>query len=186
MNFILLYGPQAVGKMTIGQELENLTGYKLFHNHMTIELVQPFFDFGTPGFKRLVNLFRNEIFNEVAASDLPGFIFTYVWAFNEQEDWEFVERVTAIFEAAGASIYYVELEADVAERLKRNTTPNRLAHKASKQNIERSQSELLSSMDTYRLNSLPGEITHKNYLRMDNTYLDAETVALRIKQTFDF
>ena len=60
MKFILLFGPQAVGKMTIGHELEKVTDLKLFHNHMTIELVKPFFDFGTPSFHRLVNLFRNE------------------------------------------------------------------------------------------------------------------------------
>jgi shikimate kinase len=39
MNFILITGPQAVGKMTVGQELEKITGLKLFHNHMSIELV---------------------------------------------------------------------------------------------------------------------------------------------------
>ncbi len=41
-------GPPAVGKMTKGQELEKLSGYKLFHNHVTIEMVVPFFSYGTP------------------------------------------------------------------------------------------------------------------------------------------
>ena len=44
MKFVLLFGPQAVGKMTIGHELEKVTDLKLFHNHMTIELVQPYFN----------------------------------------------------------------------------------------------------------------------------------------------
>ena len=44
MKFVILFGPLAVGKMTVGQELEKITGLKLFHNHMTIELVLPFFD----------------------------------------------------------------------------------------------------------------------------------------------
>jgi len=66
MKFVLLFGPPAVGKMSVGWELEKITGLKLFHNHMTIELVVPFFDFGTPAFRRLVNLFRREIFKEVA------------------------------------------------------------------------------------------------------------------------
>jgi len=35
MKFVLIFGPQAVGKMTVGQELANLTKLKLFHNHMT-------------------------------------------------------------------------------------------------------------------------------------------------------
>ena len=44
MNFIIIYGPAAVGKMTVGKELSKLTGYKLFHNHMSIEFVLQFFD----------------------------------------------------------------------------------------------------------------------------------------------
>ena len=43
MKFVIIVGPHAVGKMTVGQELEKITGLKLFHNHMTIELVSPFF-----------------------------------------------------------------------------------------------------------------------------------------------
>jgi shikimate kinase len=42
MKFVLIFGPQAVGKMTVGQELAKITGLKLFHNHMTIERVPPF------------------------------------------------------------------------------------------------------------------------------------------------
>lgn len=44
MKFVLIFGPQAVGKMTVGYELEKVSDLKLFHNHMTIELVNPFFE----------------------------------------------------------------------------------------------------------------------------------------------
>jgi len=77
MHFIIIFGPPAVGKMTVGTELARLTGFKLFHNHMTIDLVLTFFGFGTPQFS-LVGEFRRRIFEEVAASTLPGLIFTYV------------------------------------------------------------------------------------------------------------
>lgn len=70
MKFVLIFGPQAVGKMTVGQELAKVTGLKLLHNHMTIELVQPFFDFSTDTGKKLVRHFREEICKEVAASNL--------------------------------------------------------------------------------------------------------------------
>lgn len=42
MKLVLIFGPQAVGKMTVGQELAKITGLKLFHNHMTIDLVSNF------------------------------------------------------------------------------------------------------------------------------------------------
>lgn len=43
MKLVIILGPHAVGKMTVGQELAAITGLKLFHNHMTIELVRNFF-----------------------------------------------------------------------------------------------------------------------------------------------
>ncbi|EIT84222.1 hypothetical protein A374_16503 [Fictibacillus macauensis ZFHKF-1] len=186
MKFILLFGPQAVGKMTVGFELEKATGYKLFHNHMTIDLVSRYFDYGTKEGERLVHTLREAVFREVAHSDLPGFIFTYVWAFDQQEDHDYVKKVCAIFEEAGAEIYFVELEADVDERLARNRHPFRLAQKPTKQNLEWSDHNLLTSMEQYRLQSLPGEIKHRPYVRINTTHrTPAETVAL-ILESFNF
>lgn len=184
MKFVLIFGPQAVGKMTVGQELAKLTGLKLFHNHMTIDLVNPFFNYGTQEGKRLVNLFRQELFEEVSKSSLYGLIFTYVWAFDHQSDWDYVDKVCKIFESKGGSIYFIELEADLDERLARNKSPNRLEHKPTKRNIEWSEEELKKSMDTYRLNSLEGEIVREEYIKINNTNLSAEEVAKIIKNRF--
>ncbi|MEH7493197.1 AAA family ATPase [Neobacillus niacini] len=185
MKFVLIFGPQAVGKMTVGQELAKITGLKLFHNHMTIELVTPIFDFGTKEGQRLVTLFREEIFEAVAKSDLDGLIFTYVWAFNHTSDWEYVNKVCQIFESRGGDVYFVELEADLNERLKRNKSPHRLLHKPTKRNIEWSENNLKKSMEKYRLNSLEGEITKPEYIRINNTYMSAEETAKVIKDKFE-
>lgn len=96
MKFVLIFGPQAVGKMTVGQELANITELKLFHNHMTIELLEPLFNF-SPEMWELSTLFRKEIFKAVAGSKQKGLIFTYVWAFDQQEDWDFVDETCEIF-----------------------------------------------------------------------------------------
>ncbi|MEL3974757.1 AAA family ATPase [Rossellomorea oryzaecorticis] len=184
MKFVLVFGPQAVGKMTVGQELAKITDLKLFHNHMTIDLVSHFFDYGTKEGKRLVRLFRQEIFEEISKSDLPGIIFTYVWAFNMQEDWDYVHEVTELFESKGGTVYLVELEADVEERLERNKSSNRLEHKPTKRDIDWSESELKNSLKQYRLNSLEGEIKHSNYIKINNTNLSAEEVAEIIKGKF--
>jgi len=185
MKFILLFGPQAVGKMTVGHELEKITDLKLFHNHMTIELVSPFFDYGTKEGKRLVNLFRHEIFEEVSKSDLYGLIFTYVWAFDDQADWDYINKVCTLFESKGGTVYFVELEADLDERLDRNKSPHRLEHKPTKRNVEWSEQNLLKTMEEFRLNSVEGEITRENYIRINNTSLSAEEVATIIKERFN-
>jgi len=185
MKFILITGPQAVGKMTVGQELEKITNLKLFHNHMSIELVLNFFDYGTPSFKRLSTLFRKEIFEEVSSSDLEGLIFTYVWYFDDKYDWDYIENLVKIFRDKGAEIYYVELEADIEERIKRNKTEHRLNHKPSKRGEAGSDEKLRESLLTHRPNSLEGEIKEKNYIRINNTELGPDIVAQKIKDTFN-
>ena len=184
MKLVLIFGPQAVGKMTVGHELEKITHLKLFHNHMTIDLVNPFFDYGTSEGKRLVNLFREEIFKEVAKSNLYGLIFTFVWAFDMKSDWDYVDRVCEIFESNGGTVYFVELEADMDTRLERNKTPHRLIHKPSKRNIDWSEKDLLDSIGKHRLNSLKDEIKREHYLRINNTNKTAEEVAKLIKERF--
>ena len=77
-KLVLLTGPQAVGKMTVGQELAKITGLKLFHNHMTIDLALKFFDYSTKEGQKLVDDLRMDVFEAVAKSDLEGIIFTCV------------------------------------------------------------------------------------------------------------
>ena len=84
MKLAILIGPHAVGKMTVGQHLSELSGYKLFHNHLTIELVAPLFSFSTPEGRGLVNDIRQLFFEAFAKSDAAGYILTFVWALNSQ------------------------------------------------------------------------------------------------------
>ncbi|MCU6713184.1 AAA family ATPase [Paenibacillus sp. J5C_2022] len=184
MKFIIIFGPQAVGKMTVGHELTQITELKLFHNHMSIELLHPYFGFERETW-RLANLLRKELFESFARSNNYGLIFTYVWGFDLQEDWEFVNQTCDIFESKGAEIYFVELEADLEERLIRNKTTFRLDQKPTKRNLEQSERDLKKTMEKHRLNSNPGEIERRNYLKINNTNLNADEVAKLIKDTFN-
>ena len=185
MKFVILFGPLAVGKMTVGQELEKITGLKLFHNHMTIELVLPFFEIYSPSYNKLVNSFRMQLFKEVAKSNLKGIIFTYVWELDQKRDADFVEGIVKIFEKKNSSIYYVELEADQEERLKRNRSPNRLKHKPSKKGLKVSEDELLRTDRKHVLNSKTSEFHRKNHFKINNTKLNAKETARMIKEKFN-
>lgn len=184
MKLVLIFGPPAVGKMTVGEELCKTTPLKLFHNHMTIELVSNFFSYGTETGKRLVNLFRQEIFEEVSKSNLYGLVFTYVWAFDQKSDWEYMDALCNLFKSRGGEIYYVELEADLAERIERNKSPHRLECKPSKRDLSWSERNLRQTEDKYRLNSHADELNFENYIRINNTGMPPETVALLIKEKF--
>ena len=185
MKFIILLGPLAVGKMTVGQELEKITDLKLFHNHMTIEMVLPFFEMESRSFKKLVDSFRIQMFEEVAKSNLEGLIFTYVWALDQKGDCDFVDRIEEIFKKENASVYYVELEAGIEERLKRNKSANRLKHKPSKRNFKASEEELLETDRNYIVNSKANEFQNKNYFKICNTRLSAKKTARMIVERFD-
>lgn len=186
MKFVLLTGPHAVGKMTVGQALAERTGMKLFHNHMSIDLVSQFFDFGTDQGRRLVTTIRQAIFEEVAQSDLEGLIFTFMWAFDHPGDWAYVKEVTDFFRDHGADIYVVELEADYDLRLERNKTENRLAHKPTKRNLDHSEKIFRFLEEKYRLNSHEGEVPYKPYVKINNTNKTPESVATLICEAFDF
>lgn len=183
-TLVFVVGPPAVGKMTVGHELARRTGLRLFHNHHTIDLVLRFFPFGTPPFARLVEEFRGRIMEEVAASDLPGLVFTYVWAFDQPHDHAVVARLAQIFASRGGRVLYVELHATQAERLRRNETEFRLAEKPSKRDLERSRSLLLQHDGEYRLNTAGEFDGRADWLRIDNTDLPPETVAERIIDHF--
>ncbi|MFN2567740.1 MAG: hypothetical protein ABR499_22325 [Gemmatimonadaceae bacterium] len=170
--------------MTVGHELAKRTGLKLFHNHHTIDLALRFFPFGTPPFQRLVGEFRRRIFEEVAASDLPGLIFTYVWAFDDPRDAAAVEEYGSIFRARGGRVVFVELEATQDERLRRNETEFRLAEKPFKRDLERSRRQLLELDAKYQLNSKGAFDARPDYFRVDNTDLSAAEVAERVIERF--
>jgi hypothetical protein len=183
MKLLILIGNSAVGKMTVGQELCKITPFRLFHNHTVIEPVLDVFGtFHGPAIHRL----REVFFEEFAKTDNYGLIFTYMWAFDMQSDWDYVAHVKEIFGLPEEDIYHVELIAPQAIRLERNTTENRLKNKASKRDIEASNARLIRDDQNHRCESHPGEIPFQNYLRLDNSNISAAEAAQIIKETFHF
>ena len=182
MKLLFMIGNAAVGKMTVGQELMKLTGLRLFHNHMTIEpVIEIFGQYNGKAINRL----RQVVFEEFAKSDCYGMIFTYMWAFDQQADWDYIEYVKSIFEPYTTEFYYVELVAPREIRLERNVTENRLQNKASKRDIEVSNQRLINDDTKYRLESFDGEIPFDNYIKIDNSKLPPDVVAKMIQEKFN-
>ena len=176
MKLVLIIGAGAVGKMTVGQELMKITNLRLFHNHMSIEPVIDVFGY----FKAdTIIKIRDVIFDDFINSEQEGMIHTLMWAFDMESDWEYVDNLVKKFD----EVYCVELIASQKIRLERNKTENRLANKASKRDIEASNNRLLGE-DKHRLVSKDGEIPFKNYLRINNEFIEAKDVAKIIKDKF--
>jgi len=185
VKLVIIIGPHAVGKMTVGQELVKITELKLLHNHMTYELVNTFFPvFESEEGKRLNSLFKWEIIEAVAKSDLPGLIYTNLFIFDNPTNYENISSIIRLFEAHNAEIAVIELFADFDVRIERNKTENRLLYKPSKRDVQKSEESLRLVEEKHRLNSFPNEIPFKNYLKIDNTNLPPNEVAAKIKLEF--
>jgi shikimate kinase len=180
MYLVIIFGPPAVGKMTVGQALAERTGLKLFHNHLSLEIVNQFYAFGSPEFQALDKEIRFAIFRSLAKNQVSGLIFTMVWAFNEPEDEAYIDEVIGIFRERNPQVCLVDLAADLDERLRRNKHPDRLAHKPSKRDLAWSEQNLLSFEADYRMNTRAGEYPDRDILRIDNTHLAPREVAARI------
>lgn len=163
--------------MTIGEKVAEAFNIPLFHNHVTLDAIWPYIGWNETTFE-LSEQLRMGIFDYISKSqDHPGIVFTFVWNFDNREDWAYVNQIKEKFKKGDGEMYFIELEADLTERLRRNETEKRLSVKPSKRNIEFSRQELLHSADKHRLNSLPGEIQEANYLKMDVTEMSAEKVS---------
>jgi hypothetical protein len=173
--------------MTVGQALAAKTGYKMLHNHMTIEPVLELFDFDDPPFWPIVQELRRVLLREAAKSELPGLICTFVWAFNQPKDRVQIDEFSTIVKDTGGDVAYVELNAGLSVRLERNKSEHRLHHKPSKRDVEKSETFLLEA-DKSRVFATSDEYPIPNpdrWLKLDNTKLSPDDAAERIIEAFN-
>jgi len=148
---LVIFGPPAVGKMTIGRAVAENSSFRLFHNHMTIEPLLETFGYGTPAFNTLNREFRRRVLEEAAGHDVD-LIFSLVWALDSQDDLVEITDYVGIFDR----VAFVELRADLDTRLARNRTEERLLHKASKRDLEWSDENVRQMGAQWELTSAEG------------------------------
>lgn len=121
MKLILIYGPPAVGKLTVAKELSEKTGFKLFHNHLTIDLVCSVFSFGTTQFSKLLEKIRLMVIEEAVKNKID-FIFTLVYGaetFKRAKDDDFINSITKLVEKYKGEVCFVKLTCSKKEQIKR-------------------------------------------------------------------
>lgn len=183
-NLIIVSGPQAVGKMTVAEKLRDKIGYRLMTNHDSIELSDVVFERKSAAQKEFNLLIRSAAFETAVKYDV-NMIFTFVMAYGEKEDLDYVNNLRNLFEQSGGNFYFVELSADLETRLQRNLTPHRLEMKPTKRDTEWTKNDILKTMEKYRLNSYEDEFICDNHIKIDNTNLQPEEVADIIIEKFN-
>jgi hypothetical protein len=129
MKLLILFGPPAVGKTTIGRIIEQKTDFKLFHNHMVMDGVMQLFGVGTPAEDRLSREFRARIIEEAANNGI-NLIFTYVWNFGKDKGKNNIDHYKEIYESRGGKVIFAELDAPLATRVDRAKSLDRKELKA--------------------------------------------------------
>lgn len=123
MRLIFLHGLPGVGKLTVARELAKLTGFKIFHNHLSVDLVESIFEFGTLPFIDLREEIWLTVFKRVVAANLNGMIFTF--AFDRTVRAEFIEKTQEVIERARGEVLFVELTCSTEELERRIEHPSR-------------------------------------------------------------
>jgi hypothetical protein len=183
VTLLVVFGPPAVGKMTVGRAIADASDFRMFHNHHTIEPLLDVFDYGTPPFNRLLGEFRQRVLEEAAAYG-TNLVFTYVWDLEDDRDLAGLRGHFQPFVDAGRRIAFVELHAGLDVRLERNRTEYRLAEKKSKRDLDWSDANV-REMDRYLMNTDRPSVAdtllaEHPHLRIDNTDLSAQEVGAQV------
>lgn len=176
MKLIFLHGLPGVGKLTVARELAGLTGYRLFHNHLTVDLVGSVFEFGSRPFVELRERFWLAVFRRAAEEDLPGLVFTFVFERTVRDD--FVGRVLEEVESRGGEVLFAELTC------RRDVFKGRLTD-ASRAQFGKLRSvefldELVADGRVYRPDALP-----RPNFTLDTTDLGPAEAASRIAEHYE-
>ena len=168
MTLVLLYGPPAAGKLTVARELAALTGLRVLHNHLTIELAHEVFPEWDANYGDLVARLRLDVF-EAAAREGVSMISTFVYAAGPSDD-AFLAQIKGIVERRGGTMASVGLLPSREALRERVDSPSRRAYSKIKD-----WAFLEGLLDAKDLTTpIPGSLT------IDNSDLAPEGVARRI------
>lgn len=123
MKLIFLHGLPGVGKLTVARALAGLTGFGVFHNHLTVDLVGAVFEFGSPPFVELREMIWLAVFSRAAEAKLNGLIFTF--APDRTVRGGFIESTREVIESSGGEVLFVELTCSAEELERRIEQPSR-------------------------------------------------------------
>ncbi|KLV08313.1 MULTISPECIES: hypothetical protein [Photobacterium] len=167
MKVVWLHGPPAAGKLTVAKKLSEDFGYKLFHNHLTVDLSLSIYDaFGEKDFCEFTNQIRRIVLAKAQALGVTHLVMTSMTC--SESDAQEIQKYLAFFIKQGIDVYPIHLNPVHKALYKRVMSEERAdSHKLS---CQHSLEKVLTKM------AFKG-IEHKNTLSIDNTDLSENEVA---------
>lgn len=179
MKLIIIYGPPAVGKLTVARKLEKITGYKLFHNHLSVDLAYSLFLSGTKAYSDFVEKIRLEAIEAAAKNKIKGMIFTFVYGvetYGGKTDDMFIKKIVRIVKKYKGQVYFVKLSCEEKELRKR------LKHPLRKEFKKLNNVAILNSIR--KKIDIDSVIPFVENQTIDNTLLSAKKVAAMVKKYY--
>ena len=173
MKLLFIYGSPAVGKLTVANEIGKQTNFKVFHNHLSIDCIEPIFDFGTESYSKLIELIRFETVAEAARQNV-NLIYTFCYA--KDFDDAHVRKIVETVESNGGNVCFVLMTAD-KEILERRVLEESRTKFRKVNNLELLH-ELFGKYDLF------SAVPEHESLIIDNTNLSAEATARKIIEHF--
>jgi hypothetical protein len=173
VKLVFIYGPPAVGKLTVATELAKLTGFKLFDNHISIDFVKSVFEYGTRQYWKLTDKFRLLMFEEAAKHGI-NIIFTFVY--DKATDDPFVRKTIQTISKEGGSVCFVRLFCDEEELARR------VKGKGRREMGKVSTKRLLASV--LKRHGLGSNVPFHTSLRIDTTRIPAKKSAEMIARHY--
>jgi hypothetical protein len=175
LKLIFIYGLPASGKLTVAQELASMTGFKLFHNHLTVDLLLSVFEFGTPSFVDLREEIWMSVFTQAFQDQLPGIIFTFAPEPTVRP--EFIPNMLRAITSTGGEVDFIELVCPLPELMRRIDSPSRFQYQklTSPALLEQLHSD--GSLDTAHM--------PKPLLSIDTSLFTPAQAATQIAQTLN-
>lgn len=106
-NLIVLHGPPAVGKYTIGKEIISIDSkLRLFHNHLVVDMLLALFPFGSSNFI----YHREKIWIELLVDAIKAGE-NVIFTFNPESSvtTDFPLRLQESIESVGGKIIFIEI-----------------------------------------------------------------------------
>ncbi len=173
MKLVFIYGPPAAGKLTVGQEIAEQTGFRLFHNHLTIELAREIFE-DRKIREEVVEKLRLDVIEAAARADVSP-IFTMVYG--QEVDDEYVAEIVTGVERSGGAVCFVQLTPPPEELEKR-------VGLRSRKNFSKIK-DVDTLHDVLKEHQLYGPVPYSHNLQIDNTKLSPSDAAKTIISHFE-
>jgi hypothetical protein len=172
-TLLYLYGPPAAGKLTIAEKVAAISGYSLFHNHLTVNSVGSIFPLGSAAYTAVVHRMRLDVFARASQYNV-NLIFTNNSAWRAPDARlrfaAFTEAARQVVDAEGGRINFVRVNAPI------DVLECRLSNESRRANgklLEVSRlRELLENLDLSPL--------HEDDFEVDTSILSADDAAAAI------